>query len=110
MRISLPKFQCDIVITKADLTPLADFLMKNKGAYTKCLCISDEKIFSLYGSQVQQTIKEYPLAFHPILLASGEISKNLESVSLCWEQMQSCKADRKSLVIGLGGGAITDIA
>src|SRR5262249_26472828 len=110
MRISLPKFQCDIVLTKADLAHLADFLMKNKGNYTNCLCISDEKVFSLYGLQLQKLIRDAGLAIYPIVLPQGESAKNLESVAQCWEKMHHYGADRKSLVIGLGGGVITDIA
>jgi 3-dehydroquinate synthase len=110
MRISLPKFHCDIVLTKQDLTHLDDFLVKTKGSYTTCIIISDENIFSLYGKQIENILKLQGLTPHLIILPQGETTKNLDFVAKCWEKLNSYEADRKSLLIGLGGGVITDVA
>jgi 3-dehydroquinate synthase len=40
---------------------------------------------------------------------SGESNKNIESCISIWDQLNSFKADRKSLLINLGGGVLTDI-
>lgn len=39
----------------------------------------------------------------------GEQSKNADSVLTLWKQLLELKADRKTLVLNLGGGVITDI-
>jgi 3-dehydroquinate synthase len=110
MRISLSKFQCDIILTKSDLSHLNDFMIKNKGNYSRCFCISDSNVFSLNGLQIHNLIKDNGLAFGSLVLPPGESEKNLASVKLCWEKMLQFGLDRKSLVIGLGGGVITDLA
>ena len=48
-------------------------------------------------------------SFNQINISSGESNKNIESCILIWDQLNSFKADRKSLLINLGGGVLTDI-
>jgi 3-dehydroquinate synthase len=45
-----------------------------------------------------------------IRVPSGERSKSIEELSVIWENMLECKADRKSVVLALGGGVIGDLA
>ena len=47
--------------------------------------------------------------FNQINILSGESNKNIESCISIWDQLNSFKADRKSLLINLGGGVLTDI-
>ena len=47
--------------------------------------------------------------FNKIIIASGEDNKNIDTCVLIWDQLNSYKADRKSLLINLGGGVLTDI-
>jgi len=44
-----------------------------------------------------------------IEIEAGEINKNIETCSGVWHAMTELKADRKSLLITLGGGVITDL-
>lgn len=44
-----------------------------------------------------------------ITIKSGDVNKNLESLSFIWEQLCNNGATRKSLLINIGGGVITDI-
>ena len=110
MRISLPKFHCDIVLAKPDLSGLSDYLTKSKGNYTRCALISDTNVFPRFGQQVQSLIEGQGIPLHPILIEPGEIHKSLESAALCWQDMHKAGLDRNSLVVGLGGGVITDLA
>ena len=45
-----------------------------------------------------------------IQIAAGEIHKNIETCTRVWQVMTELGADRKSLLIALGGGVITDLA
>ena len=47
--------------------------------------------------------------FNKIIIASGEDNKNIDTCVSIWDQLNSFKADRKSLLINLGGGVLTDI-
>ena len=47
------------------------------------------------------------LQFSTIVVQAGEAHKNMETLSLIWQQMQA--ADRHALLINLGGGVISDM-
>jgi 3-dehydroquinate synthase len=47
--------------------------------------------------------------FEIIEIASGEINKTIETCVGVWEALSELGADRKSLVINLGGGVLTDL-
>ncbi|MEF9924528.1 MAG: 3-dehydroquinate synthase [Muribaculaceae bacterium] len=44
-----------------------------------------------------------------IVIKSGDLNKNLESLTAVWKQLDDCGATRKALLINLGGGVVTDL-
>jgi 3-dehydroquinate synthase len=44
-----------------------------------------------------------------IVIPAGERHKNIETVQYIWSQLIENQADRKSLLINVGGGMVTDI-
>ena len=44
-----------------------------------------------------------------IAIPGGEIGKNLESVSEIWKKLEEIGATRRSLIINIGGGVVTDL-
>jgi 3-dehydroquinate synthase len=46
---------------------------------------------------------------HVLVLPAGENSKNIKTVSAVWDEFQNASADRKSLLVSVGGGAISDL-
>lgn len=48
-------------------------------------------------------------AFEIIEIEEGEIHKNIHTCTEVWEAMSELDADRKSLMINLGGGVVTDL-
>ncbi|MGM0582152.1 MAG: 3-dehydroquinate synthase [Bacteroidota bacterium] len=54
-------------------------------------------------------IKDF-LEYHQVIeIASGEKHKTLDSCNLIWNALTNATADRKALLINLGGGVITDM-
>lgn len=47
--------------------------------------------------------------FEVLEIESGEINKNISTCTNLWEALSELDADRKSLVINLGGGVVTDL-
>ena len=47
--------------------------------------------------------------YKKIVIKSGEENKNIDTCIYIWKELNSHKADRKSLIINLGGGVLTDI-
>ncbi len=79
--------------------------------YSSAILISDVTVYGLYGPFITEKVKKsLNLSVHRILIPSGESSKNIETAQYCWKEMHRLRVDRQALVIGLGGGVITDLA
>lgn len=52
---------------------------------------------------------QFSFDHHLIEITSGEINKNLSTCQNVWQQLLDHNADRKSLMINLGGGVIGDL-
>ena len=76
--------------------------------YKKVLIVSNPKVFALHGANLMAKIKA-DSAF-VATIKDGEKYKNLQSVNEILENAFIHKLDRKSLIIGFGGGVITDMA
>lgn len=74
--------------------------------YSGVFIIADTNTDSIFSSKLQRTL---PINSTIIVVAPGEVAKNLESVMLIWTELLEAKADRKSLIINLGGGVIGDM-
>ena len=53
----------------------------------------------------KSSVKEY----NKIIIKAGEENKNIDTCIQIWKELNLQKADRKSLLINLGGGVLTDI-
>lgn len=53
--------------------------------------------------------KQINFNFSPIIISAGEANKTVETCLDIWEFLSNNGADRKSLLINLGGGVVTDI-
>jgi 3-dehydroquinate synthase len=75
-----------------------------------CAIISDANVAPLFGDRVKQSLTSS--GFQPVLITipAGETSKTLEQVGAICDQMIAAELDRKSFVIGLGGGVVSDIS
>lgn len=79
-----------------------------------------EKSFSKVFILVDENTHEYclplllgnletDLAFEILEIEAGEEMKNIQTANQLWEILTEMQADRKALVINLGGGVITDM-
>lgn len=46
---------------------------------------------------------------HVIEMPSGDKNKTLDTLTAVWQQLERCGATRKSLLVNLGGGVVTDL-
>ena len=73
--------------------------------YSKVIILTEKKIYNLWKNTINDTIK-YD---HLIQIDSGEEMKNINTAMEILKQIIAIKADRKSLLINIGGGMITDL-
>jgi 3-dehydroquinate synthase len=85
---------------------LNELIAKKK--YSKLFVLVDENTMDYcYPRFIQFVQASQPIEV--IEIESGEKHKNLETCSGIWQAMTELGADRKSLLITLGGGVITDM-
>lgn len=104
----LPEQKCRIQSTNLAMDGITAFLKEN--SYSFCLIVSDNTVFPLYGEALKSQLKKANLPHDTFLVQPGEQSKTLEQAALCWKGMHSKQLDRETLVIGIGGGVVTDLA
>lgn len=85
---------------------LNDYLSVN--SYSSLFIIVDENTYEYcLPSFMAAIIGDYH--FEVLEIESGEINKNINTCTNLWEALSELDADRKSLVINLGGGVVTDL-
>ena len=90
----------NIIIKQNLINNINNFIDLSK--FSKVAVLTDENLINcgwLDKLQIDNIIK----------IKSGEINKNIETVSHIWQQMNELKMDRKSLLINLGGGVVCDL-
>lgn len=76
--------------------------------YSQVILISTPTVFDLYGHWMKDHLHQTKVL--TILIPEGEESKTLQHAEQCWKKMADFGIDRKSLLIGMGGGAVTDLS
>lgn len=101
MTSNLPQY---IDITTSTRSSIEAFFETNFFSQTFVLVDENTKIYCL-----PKIISALPSEFTLIEIESGESNKNLATCEKIWGVMTDNNADRKSLLINLGGGVITDM-
>ncbi len=76
----------------------------------KVLIVTDSNVNKLYGKKVLKELNGVCSEVSIAVFPAGEPSKTLATVETLYEKAISCKLDRSSVVIALGGGVVGDIA
>lgn len=76
--------------------------------------LAPSKIFVLVDHKTEKhclsKLEDAKVPYHEkIVIPEGEVHKNLDTCQKIWQRLFDLKADRKSLVLNLGGGVICDM-
>ncbi|WP_300670274.1 3-dehydroquinate synthase [Soonwooa sp.] len=95
-----------ITLLDDDFSGLNQFL--NENSTSKIFILVDENTHE-YCLPTLLANMETDVPFEIIEIEAGEEHKNIETAVQLWEILSEFEADRKALVINLGGGVITDL-
>ena len=87
-------------------TALNEFLVQS--SYSKVFILVDENTHEHCLPKFMTEITP-AIDFEIIEIESGEIHKNIETCTGVWKALSELDADRKSLLLNLGGGVVTDL-
>jgi 3-dehydroquinate synthase len=93
------------IVERGILGRVRDFLPTNT---SKLFLVTTEDVWQLYGSKIQAQFHDGELTV--LFFPGGEPNKKLAALEQLAEEMSEHGADRKSLVIGFGGGIVTDVS
>jgi len=103
--VHTPQRRYTIVVERGGLAKLSEYIPPRAG---KVFVVSTEDVWKLHGDIIQKGIGEF--AHEVLFFRGGEARKKLAEVEVLAEQMVEKGADRSSIVIGFGGGILTDVA
>ena len=103
--MALPNIMHDIVYTTSIKEDVEKVLRQYQG---RSFLVLEENTNRYCYPLIRDVIEKAGLKI--LILPAGEENKNLERVSLLWKDFLENSLDRKSTVIALGGGVVSDMA
>ena len=101
---------CQVAIDPTGIENLGIYLDKWRDVHSSIVVMTDANVVTKYGEKIAKQLTHLKIPAHWLIMPTGESSKNLETATHCWEQMQTLGIDRRALVISLGGGVVSDLA
>ncbi len=72
--------------------------------------ISDENVESPHAQRAVESLSGSGINVDLLVVEAGEASKSIDAASALWDKLLELGADRKSIVVAVGGGVIGDLA
>ena len=96
------------MITHGNLRPLTTFLKKNFPDY-RLIVLTNPRVKRYCLPLLSQALRQKGWSYDTVIVPDGEVHKNLTTVARVYDQLLRLKADRKTLLLLLGGGVIGDL-
>jgi shikimate kinase/3-dehydroquinate synthase len=84
--------------------------MKKATLYGTSTIISDENVFSLYGTKVEGVLKDAGFDVNSFVVPPGEQTKSMDYALNIYDFLVEHRTERDDVIIALGGGMVGDLA
>jgi 3-dehydroquinate synthase len=109
VHVNLGPRSYDIEIASGNLAQVVKFCDTDQDD-AHAVIITDSNVDELYSEPVGDALQQAGAQVDILIADAGEQSKVAEVAADLWEQMLDAGADRKSVVVALGGGVVGDLA
>lgn len=99
-----------LIIIENDFSKLSELLNETYNYNKKVMVITDSNVEKLYLSEIKNLLNDGSTQVCDFILPAGEESKNLDNVTKCYNLLLEKSFSKSDLIIGLGGGVVTDLA
>jgi len=99
----------DVISQVGGLDTLGDLFQARKLG-EPVLVVSDTNVAVLYSERVLASFKRAGYQAKGLVIPAGEAHKTIETVSTLWSGFLGNEMDRRSTVVALGGGVVSDLA
>lgn len=76
---------------------------------SSCFIVTDSNVARLYGEKLRAGLSKSKRRVELVTFPAGEASKNLETAVLIASKLSKLGADRRSMLLALGGGVVGDL-
>jgi len=108
VRVNLGERSYDIAITSGDSAELSTFMLERCGAAT-AFVVTDQNI-AAHAASISSILSGTGIRTGQAVLPPGETQKCLTSAAKLYDDLADFQADRKTIVVAVGGGVIGDLA
>ncbi|MDD3174158.1 MAG: 3-dehydroquinate synthase [Herbinix sp.] len=97
------------IMLEPDFDRLTDAIVSIALDGRRFMIVTDSNVGNYYLSEIHKLLVPYAKEVHDFVFPAGEASKNLSTVSRCYEQLILSGFDRNDVLIALGGGVVGDL-
>lgn len=108
VRVNLGPRSYDIAIVSGDPAGVGPFA-RQRSASTLALVVTDEHV-TRHAESVSAALAASGFKVATAILPAGEGQKSQQTAALLWDRLADLPADRKTLVVAVGGGVIGDLS
>jgi 3-dehydroquinate synthase len=114
VRVSLKERSYDIVLGQSLLesagSQISDWVQQRYGAPGTCAFVITDTNVARHADVVARSLQGLGWRIGRFEMPAGEASKRLELISAAWDRMVELPADRRTVVVAVGGGVVGDAA
>lgn len=107
--VDLSERSYQIEIGRGTLSGLGSYLQARQ-KFSRAILVTDRHVDALYGEIAAKSLAAAGLSHARLVVAAGETSKSIECLAALWNDTLAAGADRKTVVVALGGGVVGDLA
>lgn len=108
VHVNLAARSYDIIITHGELNSLGSFA-RQRWEGSLAFIVGDENVRN-HVAIVEHSLADVGYKTSTVLLPAGEATKSLRQAEQLYDHLAELRADRKTLVIPVGGGVVGDLA
>ncbi len=109
IRVNLSEREYDILVEAGLLKDMGVLIKKYTNA-TKCLIITDSKVFELYAEKLKTVLEAENITTSIFSIPAGEDSKNITNIMDIYKALAENEVGRGDIIVALGGGVIGDMS
>ncbi len=109
VRVNLAERSYDIEIGTENLGVAGRFLVE-RGKVSHAVVVTDDNVQEPHALKVAESLANQSIEVDVICVEPGEPSKSIDMAAGLWNGMLELGADRKSVVVAVGGGMVGDLA
>jgi 3-dehydroquinate synthase len=109
LRVELAERSYDIRIGTGNSPEMGSFLT-SLGDVSHAVIVTDTNVQEPHAEQIAASLAGAGLAVDLVAVEPGETSKSIDVANALWEKLLELGADRRSVVVAVGGGVVGDLA